>query len=181
MLTERFKRELNKNDYYVVDPKSGKEKSLDTDRIVDMAKKALKKVVIASLVVGSLGTGALGYLFADEIADYKEEKAYNKAIITMDKEYRDTHENISDDSICALLEDQGCCYTAYPDKNLQFILEGISGKPIVKKCDNEECSICEKNREIEDKVNDIVREDERFTEVVEEHIHNQHMENVRGK
>ena len=72
MLGDRFKRELNKNDYYVVDPKTGREKSLDTDKLVDMAKKALKKAVIASLIVGSLGTGAIGYLFADEVADYKE-------------------------------------------------------------------------------------------------------------
>ena len=81
MLGDRFKRELNKNDYYVVDPKTGREKSLDTDKLVDMAKKALKKAAIVGLIAGSLGTGALGYLFADEVADYKEERAYTKAVI----------------------------------------------------------------------------------------------------
>lgn len=180
MLGDRFKRELNKNDYYVVNPKTGKEKSLDTDKLVDMAKKALKKAVIASLVVGSLGTGALGYLFADEVTDYKEERAYNKAVITVDKEYRDSHERIEDGSISSLIDDQGCCYTAYPDKTLEFIIDGF-GKPIVKKCDDPECVTCEKNRELENEINEIVKADERFTEVVEEHEHNQEMKSIRGK
>lgn len=180
MLTDRFKRELNKNDYYVVDPKTGKEKSLDTDKLVDMAKKALKKAVIASLVVGSLGTGAIGYLFADEISDFKEERAYNKAVITVDKEYRDSHDQYEEESISALLESQGCCNTAYPDKTLEFIIDEFRS-PITKKCDNPECTTCENNREIENKVNDIVKEDQRFTEIVIEHEHNQEIKSVRGR
>ena len=180
MLGDRFKRELNKNDYYVVDPKTGREKSLDTDKLVDMAKKALKKAVIASLIVGSLGTGAIGYLFADEVADYKEEKAYNKAVITVNKEYRDSHDTIEKGSISALLDDQGCCYRAYPDKTLEFILDNFRS-PITRKCDDPECTTCEKNRELESEINEIVKTDSRFTEVVEEHEHNQEMKSVRGR
>lgn len=169
---------------YVVDPKTGREKSLDTDKLVDMAKKSLKKAVIASLIVGSLKTGAIGYLFADEVADevadYKEEKAYNKAVITVNKEYRDSHDTIEKGSISVLLDDQGCCYRAYPDKTLEFILDNFRS-PITRKCDDSECITCEKNRELESEINEIVKADSRFTEVVEEHEHNQEMISVRGR
>lgn len=180
MLGDRFKRELNKNDYYVVDPKTGREKSLDTDKLVDMAKKALKKAAIVGLIAGSLGIGALGYLFADEVADYKEERAYTKAVITVNKEYKDTHDTIEKGSISALIEGQGCCYRAYPDKTLEFILDNFRS-PITKKCDDPECTTCERNREIESEINEIVKADERFTEAVEEHEQNQEMKSVRGK
>lgn len=180
MLGDRFKRELNKNDYYVVDPKTGREKSLDTDKLVDMAKKALKKAAIVGLIAGSLGTGALGYLFADEVADYKEERAYTKAVITVNKEYKDTHDTIENGSISALIEEQGCCYRAYPDKTLEFILDNFRS-PITKKCDDPECTTCERNREIESEINEIVKADARFTEAVEEHEQNQEIKSVRGK
>lgn len=180
MLGDRFKRELNKNDYYVVDPKTGREKSLDTDKLVDMAKKALKKAAIVGLIAGSLGTGALGYLFADEVADYKEERAYTKAVITVSKEYKDTHDTIEKGSISALIEEQGCCYRAYPDKTLEFILDNFRS-PITKKCDDPECTTCERNREIESEINEIVKADARFTEAVEEHEQNQEIKSVRGK
>lgn len=180
MLGDRFKRELNKNDYYVVDPKTEREKSLDTDKLVDMAKKALKKAAIVGLIAGSLGTGALGYLFADEVADYKEERAYTKAVITVNKEYKDTHDTIEKGSISALIEEQGCCYRAYPDKTLEFILDNFRS-PITKKCDDPECTTCERNREIESEINEIVKADARFTEAVEEHEQNQEIKSVRGK
>lgn len=180
MITNKFKKELNKNEYYVVNPKTGSQKRLNVNKIVDNAKKALKRAVIVGLAVGTLGTGALGYIFADEIADFKEEKAYNKAVGTVYSEYKSGHPDYKNDkeNICSLIDDQGCCYMAYPDKQLEFILDG---NPIVKKCSDPDCRICDKNREIEESVNDIVRSDPRFTEIVEEHEHNQEMDQVRSK
>lgn len=179
MITDRFKKELNKNEYYVVNPKTGSQKRLNVNKIVDNAKKALKRAVIVGLAVGTLGTGAIGYIFADEIADFKEEKQYNKAVGTVYSEYKSEHPNYTgDENICSLIDDQGCCYMAYPDKQLAFILDG---NPIVKKCSDPDCETCDKNRDIEASVNDIVKRDPRFTEIVEEHEHNTEMDQVRSK
>ena len=59
MITNRFKKELNKNEYYVVNPKTGSQKRININKIVDSAKKTLKRAVIIGLAVGTLGTGAL--------------------------------------------------------------------------------------------------------------------------
>lgn len=179
MITNRFKNELNKNEYYVVNPKTGSQKRININKIVDSAKKTLKRAVIIGLAVGTLGTGALGYIFADEIADFKEEKAYDKAVGTVYSEYKSQHPDYEDgENICSLIDDQGCCYIAYPDKILAFILDG---SPIVKRCSDADCKTCSKNMEIEESVNDILRSDPRYTEIVEEHEHNQEMEQIRSK
>ena len=65
-----------------------------------------------------------------------------------------------------------------PDKLLAFILDS---SPIVKRCSDPDCTTCSKNKEIEESVNDILRSDSRFTEIVEEHEHNQEMEQIRSK
>ena len=41
MITNRFKKELNKNEYYVVNPKTGSQKRININKLVDNAKKAL--------------------------------------------------------------------------------------------------------------------------------------------
>ena len=137
MITNRFKKELNKNEYYVVNPKTGSKKRININKIVDSAKKALKRAVIIGLSVGT---------------------AYS--------EYKSEHPDYKDgENICSLIDDQGCCYIAYPDKLLAFILDS---SPIVKRCSDPDCTTCSKNKEIEESVNDILRSDPRYTEIVEE-------------
>lgn len=179
MITNRFKKELNKNEYYVVNPKTGSQKRININKLVDNAKKALKRAVIVGLAMGAIGTGVLSYIHADEIADFKEEKAYDKAVAAVYSEYKSEHPDYKGgENICSLIDSQGCCYIAYPDKLLAFILDG---SPIVKRCSDPDCTTCSKNKEIEESVNDILRSDSRFTEIVEEHEHNQEMEQIRSK
>ena len=179
MITNRLKTELNKNEYYVVNPKTGSQKRININKIVDSAKKALKRAALIGLAVGTFGTGALSYIFADEIANFKEENAYNKAVGAVYSEYKSEHPDYKDgENICTLIDSQGCCCIAYPDKLLEFILDS---SPIAKRCSDPDCTTCSKNKEIEESVNDILRSDPRFTEIVEEHEHNQEMKSVRGR
>lgn len=176
----RFKKELNKKEYYVIDPKTSRETSIDIKKVVSLAEKALKKAVITGLVAGTLGTGALSYIFADELADFKTGREYNNAIVTMDKEYRSTHDKLEEGSISKLLDDQELCYQAYPDKNLEWIIDGFINA-IPKRCSDSHCEECRKNKEIEQEINEIVKQDERYTNIVLEHEHDQEMDKVRGK
>ena len=179
MITNRLKTELNKNKYYEVNPKTGSQKRININKLVDNAKKALKRAVIVGLAMGAIGTGVLSYIHADEIADFKEEKAYDKAVAAVYSEYKSEHPDYKrGENICSLIDSQGCCYIAYPDKLLAFILDG---SPIAKRCSDPDCTTCSKNKEIEESVNDILRSDPRFTEIVEEHEHNQEMEQIRSK
>ena len=168
MITNRLKTELNKNKYYEVNPKTGSQKRININKLVDNAKKALKRAVIVGLAMGAIGTG-----------DFKEEKAYDKAVAAVYSEYKSEHPDYKGgENICSLIDSQGCCYIAYPDKLLAFILDS---SPIVKRCSDPDCTTCSKNKEIEESVNDILRSDSRFTEIVEEHEHNQEMEQIRSK
>ena len=150
MITNRLKTELNKKEYYEVNPKTGSQKRININKLLDNAKKALKRAVIIGLSVGT---------------------AYS--------EYKSEHPDYKGgENICSLIDSQGCCYIAYPDKLLAFILDS---SPIVKRCSDPDCTTCSKNKEIEESVNDILRSDSRFTEIVEEHEHNQEMEQIRSK
>lgn len=179
MITNRLKTELNKKEYYEVNPKTGSQKRININKLVDNAKKALKRAVLIGLALGTIGTGVLSYIFAGEIADFKEEKSYKKAAATAYSEYKSAHPDYKDgENICTLIDSQGCCCIAYPDKLLEFILDS---SPIAKRCSDPDCTTCSKNKEIEESVNDILRSDPRFTEIVEEHEHNQEMEQIRSK
>lgn len=178
MITNRLKTELNKKEYYEVNPKTGSQKRININKLLDNAKKALKTAILLSLAVGTIGTGVLSYIFAGEIADFKEEKSYKKAAATAYSEYKSAHPDYKDgENICTLIDSQGCCCIAYPDKLLEFILDS---SPIAKRCSDPGCTTCSKNKEIEESVNAILRSDPRFTEIVEEHEHNQEMEQIRS-
>ena len=70
MITNRLKTELNKKEYYEVNPKTGSQKRININKLLDNAKKALKRAVLIGLALGTIGTGVLSYIFAGEIADF---------------------------------------------------------------------------------------------------------------
>lgn len=152
-IKDRANKEINKYDYYVVNPQTGKGKKIDTEKLVKKAKKALIVAALGSTIL----TAGAGVIFAEEIAEFKNKREYNHEVVEASN---------TDPHVRELLSSQGCCYVAYPDKDLEFILDF---NPIARKCDNEDCKVCSHNRAVEEEINSILSKDSASRKIVEGH------------
>lgn len=178
MKINRLLERLNNTQISERNPETGETRNLSAKKIVTKIKEAIRHAVVYTIIIVSVVTGSISYMFADQVAEWKNQHQYYDAVGTvyaseqkaMKEAYSDSYQGKRMDTakedtsaqIVELVDSQRLCEAAYPDKLLQFIFAPV----IVDKCNDPDCEDCNHNRHVEQEVNEILSQMPEYADIV---------------
>ena len=76
MKINRLLERLNNTQISERNPETGETRNLSAKKIVTKIKEAIRHAVVYTLIIVSVVTGSISYMFADQVAEWKNQHQY---------------------------------------------------------------------------------------------------------